>query len=385
MTTPQTTQNPNCYHRLLESAAKIAHVLLTTQDLDLALSQALARLGGATGASTLTLYERLSPSDDAQEMLIRIHHIWERTDRPSDEEPLPPGAEAMPVPAGWRGSLETKGVIYDDESTLVLSIQHDDEIWGFLQITSDRPGHRWEEAEIDALKTIAGILGGAMLRHRQEIQLRRAAEGAEEKERLLREIHHRVKNNLAVVSSLLGLQAMQLQDPAVEAALEASRYRIHAMAHIHQHLHRSPDLTRVAMDGYIRQLANELKSVYGPSDVDIEIDSAPLLLNIDQAMPLGLILNELLSNALHHAFPPTREPAAPQPYINIILRSENGVGELIVTDNGIGLPPNLDVKSTNSLGLYLVNLLGNQLHGDLEVTGEGGTTISISFALDDQA
>ncbi len=201
-----------------------------------------------------------------------------------------------------------------------------------------------------------------------------------EKEALLQEIHHRVKNNLAIISSLLELQSNTIRDKPARAAFQESQHRIRAMARIHEHLYRSQDLARVDMAQYIRGVVNYLSQSYRAYAITLRVDVSDVTLGIDQAIPCGLIINELVSNALKHAFPPGQERPENRPHqVRVALRLADGQYKLVVSDNGAGLPANLKIEDQKSLGLRLVNILSRQLKGALKVDREGGTTFSLTF------
>jgi two-component sensor histidine kinase len=205
----------------------------------------------------------------------------------------------------------------------------------------------------------------------------------QEKEVLLKEIHHRVKNNLTIVSSLLELQAETIQDEKARMILRESQARIYSMAHIHEHLYRSQNLARIDMSQYIRSLGEYLRLSYNANGITLATEVVDVALDIDTAIPCGLIVNELVSNSLKHAFPPGRNGSRPgSDEIQIKLRSgdEDDV-YLLVRDNGVGLPPDLGWSHGSSLGLELVDRLTRQLRGRLEIeAGDGGTTFRITFA-----
>jgi len=197
-----------------------------------------------------------------------------------------------------------------------------------------------------------------------------------EKETILKEIHHRVKNNLQVISSLLGLQSSYLQDEKARELFQESQDRVKIMANIHTMLYQSDDLSRVDYGGFIRDLTGRLQQSYGSAGFPIEVhaDIADVSLDIETSIPCGLILNELVSNALKHAFPGGREGG-----INITMRQKDQMMTLTVQDNGIGFPGSLDFQNTKSLGLELVNLLVGQINGKITLQVEGGTTFTITF------
>ena len=232
-----------------------------------------------------------------------------------------------------------------------------------------------------------------------------------EKELLLREIHHRVKNNMQVISSMLRLQSKYIDNKRDLEIFKDCRNRIKSMALIHEKLYKSKDMARIDFKLYIRDLAKELYRSYvvDRSIIALNFDVENIFLGIDTAIPCGLIVNELIANSLKHAFPGNRKGE-----ISIILRftplnkTADEVGskvkevddsglktpsanasltglmdkkyfELVVSDNGIGLPKDLNLKDTGSLGLELVHTLTEQLHGEIEVIRTEGTKFKIKF------
>ena len=192
-----------------------------------------------------------------------------------------------------------------------------------------------------------------------------------EKDSLLKEIHHRVKNNLQMVSSLLSLQTKNTRSKAAIVALEEGKSRVKAMALIHQKLYQNEDLSVIEMQGYIESLINSVQSVYkkGGHNISITIDAEGTELDIDRAIPFGLILNELVSNSFKYAFPENDENGK----IYIHLRRNGDQGYFEYTDNGIGLPEDTDERANSSMGIRLMNRLVNQLQSKLNVdkSGEG--------------
>jgi PAS domain S-box-containing protein len=202
-----------------------------------------------------------------------------------------------------------------------------------------------------------------------------------EKEILLNEIHHRVKNNMQVISSLLKLQASASGNPELTERLNESQSRIHAMALVHEKLYGSKDFTRIDLAGYVRTLSQELFQSHKINQWKIALvvqTDGEVYVDVNKAIPCGLILNELISNALKHAFPGGR-----QGDLQILLReSENTEIEIVVRDNGLGLPDNIDIHAPRSLGLDLVNgLVTKQLDGQIEVRRDKGTEFRIKFPL----
>ncbi len=204
-----------------------------------------------------------------------------------------------------------------------------------------------------------------------------------EKEVLLKEIHHRVKNNMQVISSLIGIQANSPADPAVIRILEDLRGRVRTMALVHEKLYLSRDISRIDFAEYARSLLRFIwqANATDAARVELRLDMQPLLLSVEAAVPCGLILNELATNALKHAF-----RGRDKGVVNVALhKGDDGRSCLMVSDNGIGLPADLDWRQSPTLGLQLVNMLARQLGGTVEVEvhkGEG-TEFRITFGADE--
>ena len=239
----------------------------------------------------------------------------------------------------------------------------------WLQVTSVR-------IEWEGRPATLNLGADVTARHHAENVLR---ESLREKEGLLKEIHHRVKNNLQVVTSLLRLEAGRSKVEATRTALQEMQGRIRSMALLHEMLYRSSDFAGVDLADYLRQLATQLfralNTRFGAIRLHLELES--ITLGIDQAIPCGLIVNELLTNSLKHAFSDGREGE-----IRIgLVRTPAGPVQLDVSDNGVGLPADLAGLRTSSLGLQLVTDLARQLHGKLAFSTPGtGAVFTITFA-----
>jgi PAS domain S-box-containing protein len=202
----------------------------------------------------------------------------------------------------------------------------------------------------------------------------------EEKDALLKEVHHRVKNNLQLISSLLNLQGGRIADPDVAELLFESRNRVRSMALVHENLYRAGNFARVPMRPHVQNLCAHLIRAYSPHGQHVELTTAvdEVELDLDRAVSAGLIINELVSNALKHAFPDGRRG-----HVRVELKLPGeGRCVLAVTDDGVGLPLALDEDRADTLGLQLVHDLTRQLHGLVAVSRDGGTTFTISFDAD---
>lgn len=195
-----------------------------------------------------------------------------------------------------------------------------------------------------------------------------------EKELLLKEIHHRVKNNLMIISSLLSLQSRQAKDRETMDLFRESENRTRSMALIHERLYRSEDLKNIDLAEYLGRLASEIfRSYSADSRILLKLEIDELKVDVETAVPLGLIVNELLTNAVKHAFPDG------EGMVTVSLRKRNGTVTLEVSDDGAGFPEDIDWESSPSLGLQLVRSLTKQIDGKVEMISDGGTTFRITF------
>ncbi|MDA3861265.1 MAG: HAMP domain-containing protein [Melioribacteraceae bacterium] len=216
-----------------------------------------------------------------------------------------------------------------------------------------------------------------------EIEVRKTAEGKvqsslEEKITLLQEIHHRVTNNLQIISSLLYLQISKSNNEDIIQVLRDSQNRVKTMGLVHEKLYKSENLAEIEFDEYIRDLSNYVSNSYDKKEIKIIYDLEKRYLSISSSVPCGLIINELISNVMKYAFPD--EVVHSNPQLNISLKfSDNNTYTLAIRDNGIGLPSELEIENIDSLGLKLVQNLVNQLDGNLEIINTNGTEFVITF------
>jgi PAS domain S-box-containing protein len=200
----------------------------------------------------------------------------------------------------------------------------------------------------------------------------------QEKEVLLKEIHHRVKNNMQIISSLLSLQETYIKDPSVLKAFRESQTRIRSMAMIHERLYQSEDLARIDINEYIETLTADLFRTYNvtPGAISFKNDVNDIYLKLDIAIPCCLLIHELLSNSLKYAFPKGRKGE-----IIVDFKSEENHYQLTVKDNGIGFPKDLDFRTAESLGMQLINMFVKKLHGTIELDSRCGTEFKIEFKM----
>ena len=270
------------------------------------------------------------------------------------------------------------------DTYLQNSLSHGETNW--FQITAQRKDETTFDAsgalatisDTDAVTALVCSLRDISEQVQTEAQIKASLR---EKEVLLREIHHRVKNNMQVISSLLALQAGYTSDETANQMFRESQNRIRSMALVHELLYQSDDLAKIDFVEYVHKLTRHLLHSYlaDVSRITLSIVSDPVFLDVDMAVPCGLIINELISNALKHAFPNNRQGS-----VRVELRTDgNGLHTILVRDDGIGLPPDLDVHQTESLGLQLVTSLAGQLNATIGLLRHQGTTFEIRFALSD--
>jgi PAS domain S-box-containing protein len=200
-----------------------------------------------------------------------------------------------------------------------------------------------------------------------------------EKETLLKEIHHRVKNNMQIITSLLNLQAQHLENAELAKHFTEAENRIRSMALVHEKLYQSEDLGHIDFSLYISEVAGMIMNSYSPISrkINMNIDALPVHLPVDQAIPAGLLITELLTNAIRHAFPAGWDGS---PEVRISLRDMgDGMVELSISDNGIGLPGDKGLGEGNTLGLSLVPMLVDQINGAVRLNRSGGTSFTITF------
>uniref|UniRef100_UPI000B173F7C sensor histidine kinase n=1 Tax=Pseudanabaena sp. 'Roaring Creek' TaxID=1681830 RepID=UPI000B173F7C len=271
------------------------------------------------------------------------------------------------------------------KAKLAMPIINNNQLWGLICIHQYDSFRYWQEWEIDLMKQLSSqftiIFQQATLYQQVQIELaskeilyQQLENELQQKKVLLKEVHHRVKNNLQVMSSLLRMQ-FRKTPPEVKILVEEYQNRIQSMALLHAQLHRNDDLDQINFYNYISDLLVNLFQCYGksPTSITYTIDASNISLPLDRSISLGLIINELISNSLKYAFPTGIGK------INIQLLQKQQQYHLIVADNGIGIPANIILEHTDSLGMQLVFSLVEQLEGALIHDGEKGTKFQVIF------
>jgi predicted ATPase/two-component sensor histidine kinase len=315
-----------------------------------------------TGSDGVRTWLRQSPVR-AEDLPESVLHVVIRTQKMVwlDDAAAPNDFSADPYLAGRRC-----------RSVLCLPLIKQGELIGLLYLENDLSSGVFTPARVSVLRLLASTAAVSV----QNATL-------EEKESLLKEVHHRVKNNLQLISSLLNLQAATVVDPAVVELFAESRNRVRSMALVHENLYRAGNFARVPMLSHLQSLCAQLVRAYDMQarSAELVVEGDDVQLDLDRAISCGLITNELVSNAMKHAFPYRR---AGRVVVAMRLR-EDGRLSLSVSDDGVGLPPDLDVADAPSLGLQLVHDLSLQLDARLHVCREGGTTFTITFDPGEQA
>jgi PAS domain S-box-containing protein len=311
-----------------------------------------------------------SKQNQLQDLPVKGYPWWHDSLVRDKHIHIPRVSELPPEAAAEKYILEMQEI----QSLLAVPMLSGDSLIGFLGFDSVACEKTWMEEDSALLKMLAKTFVDAMERKRAEERIKSSLA---EKEVLLKEIHHRVKNNLQVVSSLLKLQSKAINDEHALEMFKDSQNRVRSMALIHEKLYQTRDLARIDFAAYVKDLAGFLLRSYerGSGRVRIDVEVEDVHLGIDSAIPCGLIINELVSNSLKHAFPGGREGAIK---VHLMKDPDGGV-RLVTWDDGIGVPADLDFRNTQSLGLQLVNRLTEQLGGTITLRRDRGTVFDIRF------
>jgi two-component sensor histidine kinase len=382
--------------QLAQALQEAADLVSSTLDLDQVLDRILEQVERVVSGDAFNImlvdgdvarvvrrrgYEHLNVGIPLDSLEIRISEYPTLTRMMETGKPV-----VIPDTAADPGWVSQKGWEWL-RSYLSTPIQVAGQTVGFLNVDRAHPS-QFGSAEAPRLEGFAHhaatALQNAQLyeQAQREISERIRAEehikaSLAEKEVLLKEIHHRVKNNLQVISSLLYLQSKHSQDEATLEMFLESQQRVRSMALVHERLYQTENLARVDCAEYVRDLASYLRHSYGMASgpVNLEVDVADVSLAIDTAVPFGLIVNELTSNALKHAFPHGQGGKI----LIQLTECEDGQCNLVIRDNGTGLPKGFDLRDTKSLGLQLVKTLTKQLGGTIDLDRGSGTAFRITF------
>ncbi|MDP1623383.1 MAG: histidine kinase dimerization/phosphoacceptor domain -containing protein [Bacteroidales bacterium] len=222
-------------------------------------------------------------------------------------------------------------------------------------------------------KGVVGVTRDIQERKTKELEI---MEGTKQKENLLKEIHHRVKNNFAILVSLINMQMSQTKNQEVLQSLTNLQLRIRTMSLVHEMLYRSTDFEKISFPGYLRSLASVIAGTYNRRDVELTVEADEVVLNIETSIPLGLIINEILSNTYKHAFP---EGRAGKIGISFSIDPQTGINTLKLQDDGIGMPDGVKLDQFKTMGLQVVQILCSQIEANLIVTNNPGASFTIIF------
>jgi two-component sensor histidine kinase/CheY-like chemotaxis protein len=314
------------------------------------------------GTCGLVISGRAEPSDPS---VTSFGTVWTNDMRPFLDIPVERDARLHP-----RNRCIHEGYA----SAALVPIRNEDGIAGLIQFNSRRKGSLTPEM-VKHLEEIATRIGAALSRRGAEERLRSALA---EKEALLKEVHHRVKNNLQVINSLLRLEISHHSAADITQVLREMQGRVHTMALLHETLYRSGTFASVDLGAYLRQLANQAFRAFvaSPGTIEMDLDLASHRVPLDQAIPCGLLVNEMLSNTLKHGFPEGRSGAI---RIELKVVGDGRDLSLRISDTGVGLPADFDRKRNESLGLQLVSDLTRQLGGVLAVGPGPGASFAVTF------
>lgn len=245
--------------------------------------------------------------------------------------------------------------------------------------------NKFDQVTLDTILEISNQIAVAIVQLSLEEKLKHHADelqnSLKEKEVLLKEIHHRVKNNLQIITSLLYLQSLKIEDEATKAIFKDSQNRVKSLALVHEKLYQSKDLARIDFSDYLKNLSNFIFTTYKTNipNLRIDYDLDEVYLSVEVSVPLGLIMNELLSNSLKYAFVNNSDHQSEHTILIKLKRIAADKHILSVSDNGAGLPDNFDIEGTESLGLKLVTSLVQQVEGKLEIHPKNNTEFKITF------
>ncbi|MBN1798230.1 MAG: substrate-binding domain-containing protein [Spirochaetales bacterium] len=355
--------------RLFREISWIGQDLIASVDMG-ALKQAFLRALPGQGIERFYITEFTRQSNDLRfsRFIEAVERNKSRTDLLEKEEI----ATASIVPCCFKGTTK-------NECLIIMPLFVQTEKLGFLIMEySGLEGPIYENLAIQ----VSSALKSVKLVEKLSQQAEHLSASNKEKELLIKEVHHRVKNNLQVINSLLNLQSRQYEQKDMAQHFKALQNRIKSMSIIHEHLYKSKDLTKLNLKHYLRELADSLKISHSmDSVVFINVDSEDIYIPLEKAIPLGLVVNELVSNSLKHAFP--RKQASESAEISVVCRHlKHKMVYLCVQDNGIGFPQKFNTRETESLGMQIVyTIIEKQLDGTIELIQNPGPCFKMNIPL----
>ncbi len=284
-----------------------------------------------------------------------------------------PDVSAMPKKDSIRRILEPQGI----KSVVLLPLQHDDTDIGFVGFDAVRQVRLFAETEIDLLKVAAEIISNALIRKEKA---RTIQKNLDEKNILLSEIHHRVKNNLAIITSLLTLQSDFFStEEETKAVLQEMQHRIKSMALVHEMVYEYKNPAQINFGELLKQLVSGFGKVYNDKVIDVAIQADDILLDLNQTIPFSLLANELLINACKHAFPDRKHGL-----IDVLFEKNSDRLRFVVKDNGVGMADTDVLENPHTLGYTIINTLVTQLGGELDLqSSSDGFTVDGRFPIPD--
>jgi two-component sensor histidine kinase/FixJ family two-component response regulator len=378
---------------VLEAVSFMARSLLRTASFEKELYQSLARIGDAIQCRRVYIYKNNKAATGA--FLFTAESEWIK---PGSNQPIhikkyeeefyahdlgPTIKERLEngqVFIMRRDELTTNQALFWEiqniTSFVLVPVFINQEWWGFVGFDENDPERMWSSPEIDALKVAAETIGGAIQRQQAEYLINKSLK---EKEVLLQEIHHRVKNNLQIISSLLDMSSLRVKDPRAVSLFADARDKIYSMALIHSQLYTSEQFDEIQMQNHVQEMASYLIAMHVcNSQIKLSIKVDEFFLPIGQAIPCSLILSELISNALKHGF---KDRTDGELVIGMHL-DENETVFIDVADNGVGIPENMDLFGSDNIGLKLIkNIVERQLKGTIKCTSKQGLKVSVEFKL----
>jgi len=374
------------YLRIIDEASTL---LLTTENYKETTEKVIGMLGNVTETNRVYIFEN-SIDPETDEYLMNRKFEWVYNAKPEIDNPelqnisydyyfprwLRELSYDKPIHGLVSGFPKREQKILKKQqivSILIVPIIVQTRFWGFIGFDDCYKGRRWGKNEISMLSVLANNIGSTIERFRTEEQIKKELQT---KQILIKEIHHRVKNNLQVIASVLKMQAEFVQNPSDLVLFRNSQSRVQSMALIHENIYNSSNLASVNFKHYLRTISNHLMIIYATkaANISFEIDVEDIDVDINQAIPCGLIANELISNAIKYSFKNKSNGT-----ISIGFHWVDSHYQLIIADNGIGLPKDISFEKAKSLGLRLVHLLTKQLNGDLKIIRKNGTKFILEF------